>query len=151
MTPLIFPKTNNSVALRPLYAEAESWNRIQARSIPEASSSRAPQLVFAGGQSNVGSATVNMSATIDRKAWNREAQKLFHALVEKKALGEATEEDHKELRYLQTLRREAEEQIAPEQVLAELRRERAIQEIIVVLERYSVEFGPLPTVLAPKG
>jgi hypothetical protein len=51
---------------------------------------------------------------------------------------------------LQSVRREAEQEISPEQILAELRRERAIQEIKAVFERYAVDLNYFPESFASK-
>jgi hypothetical protein len=81
---------------------------------------------------------INIPAPVNREDWNSAAKKRFETLIEKVAIGSFTKAERQELDTLQTLRALAEAQFTPEEVLAQIRYEREIQEIQEVFKRYAI-------------
>lgn len=84
--------------------------------------------------------TITQYPSLDARDWNRAAQKRFHDLAVKEALGTISDPEARELEHLQALRRLAEVQVNAEQILFEIQRQQALAEIKETLERYSDVF-----------
>jgi hypothetical protein len=149
MIPII-PNLRHSAALKPVYEEAQTWSRTEQIATSEASANNG-LFVASSTQSGLSPANLLMPAPITKAAWNSQAKKRFSALVKKKSASLANDDEKRELESLQAVRREAEQDIRPEQVLFEIRRDRAIQEITAVFERYSVTIGSVPKSFIAKG
>lgn len=149
MTPIV-PNLKNSAAFRPVYEEAQTWSRTQAFTSSEASVNGAT-LVSPSDQSDPFPARILMPHMLTKADWTSEVKNRFLELVKRKSLGKATDQEKKELAGLQAIRRAAEENLTPEQILFELRRERAIQEITAVFERHSVNIRSFPQGFTSKG
>ena len=86
---------------------------------------------------NAASDSVVVVTLPDRESrpWTAIDSKRFKDLVVKRALGEATEDDHQEFKLLQKARRTAEEDASPREILAECMRRRFYNEMLEVLTR----------------
>jgi hypothetical protein len=149
MTPII-PNLKNWTALKPLSEEVQTSSGTQAFSSSEATLNDVG-LVSPVEQSDLSAPHFYVPSAITKEDWTPEVRNRFLELVKRKSLGMATDEEKKQLASLQAIRRAAEENITPEQVLFELRRERAIQEITAVFERHSVTVGSFPPIPTSKG
>jgi len=146
----ITPNLRYSAALKPVYEEAQTWSRTEQMATSEASANNG-LFVAPSDQSDLLLTNPFMPSPITKKAWNSQAKKRFSALVKKKSASLANDDEKIELEHLQAVRREAEQDIRPEQVLFEIRRDRAIQEITAVFERHSVNIGSVPKNSTSKG
>ena len=146
----ISPNLKQSAALKPVYEEAQTWSGTE-QVTPSKALSNTGSVVIRSDQSDRSLVGAYIQPPITKAAWNSQAKRRFSALVKKKSAGLATDLEKKELDRLQAVRREAEQDISPEQVLFELRRERAIQDITAVFERHSVNIKSVPKGFTTKG
>jgi hypothetical protein len=102
---------------------------------PDNSSRTAPDRL---PSSTTDSSGLNIPAPPSRRDWDSAAKKRFEALIEKVAIGSFTKAERRELDALQSIRALAEAQFTPEEVLAQIRYERKIQEIQEVFKRYAI-------------
>jgi hypothetical protein len=139
----ISPNVRYSAAIKPIYEEPKTWSRVEQIATSEVSANDG---FFAAtpNQSDISQVNALAPSPITKAAWDSRAKKRFSALVKKKSTCLADDDEKRELERLQLVRREAEQDINPEQVLFEIRRDRAIHEITAVFERYSVIIKPFP-------